>query len=127
MTWNKQYSYFNTKKVMSGGRSYDSKFEAGYGQELELRKKAGDIEGFDTHLRIPLEVNGYVVCDYYIDFAVYHKDGSTEYVETKGYMTDVFKLKWKLFCALFEDDEKYKLTLIMQGKQNAPKMRKSKK
>jgi len=126
MTWNKQYRYFNTKKIISGGRSYDSKFEAGYGQELELRKKAGDIKEFETHLRIPLEVNNYVVCDYYVDFAVYHNDGSIEYVETKGYSTDVFKLKWKLFCALYEDNPNVRITLIMQGKQRPPKLRKVK-
>lgn len=125
MTWNKSYRYFNTAKSTVNGKQYDSKFEGGYAQELELRKKAGDIEDFDSHLRMPLEVNGYVVCDYYIDFAVYYKDGSVEYVETKGYATDVWKLKWKLFCALYEDDENVKISLVMQGKQRPPKLRKS--
>ena len=125
--WTQKNRYFSTKKVEYGGRSYDSAFEAGYGQELELRLKANDIAGFDTHLRIPLEVNGYHVCDYYIDFAIYHNDETIEYVETKGYATDVWKLKWKLFCALYEDDPNVKLTLIMQGSQRPPKIRKSKK
>jgi len=125
--WTKQNRYFNTRKVNTFGRQYDSKFEAAYGQELEFRKRAGEIEDYDTHLRMPLEVNGYVVCDYYIDFAIYHKDGTTEYVETKGYATDTWKLKWKLFCALYEDDESCKITLVMQGKQRPPKLRKIKK
>lgn len=124
--WNKQYSYFKTPKVKVGDKSYDSKFEAGYGQELELRKKAKDIKDFDTHVRIPLEVNGYTIANYYIDFVIHHTDETIEYVETKGYATDVWKLKWKLFCALYEDKEDVKITLIMQGKGKAPKMRKSK-
>ena len=126
MVWNKRYVYYNTKKVKVNGKQYDSKFEAGKGQELELLKKSGEIVDFDTHLRIPLQVNGYHICDYYIDFAVYHKDETTEYIETKGYPTEVWKLKWKLFCALYEDDPNVKITLEMQGKQNPPKLRKVK-
>lgn len=127
MVWTKQHRYFNTKKVDVGGYQYDSKFEAAYAQELKLREKAGDIIGFTPHERIPLEVNGYRVCDYYIDFVVDHTDGTTEYVECKGYSTDVWRLKWKLFCALYEDKPNVKITLVMQGKQRPPKIRKIKK
>ena len=124
MTWNKRTRYFNTAKVLSYNKVYDSKFEAQYAMLLEQALKDKQIEGFESHVRIPLVVNGYTVCDYYIDFAVFHHDGSTEYIETKGYPTEVWKLKWKIFCALFEDDERYKITLEMQGKQRAPKIRK---
>lgn len=123
--WNKKYSYFKTPKVKIGDKQYDSKFEAGYGQELELRLKGKAIKYFDTHVRIPLEVNGYTIANYYIDFVVGHNDGTTEYVETKGYATDVWKIKWKLFCAIYEDKEDVTITLIMQGKQKPPKIRKA--
>lgn len=127
MTWTKKYSYYNTAKVITNGTQYDSKFEAAKAEELNILLQAGEILGFDSHLRIPLIVNGYTVCDYYIDFAVYHKDGiTTEYIEMKGYPTDVWKLKWKLFCALYEDKEDVKITLEMQGKQRPPKIRKAK-
>lgn len=124
--WQKKYSYYNTKKSTVNGKTYDSKFEAGYAEELEKRKNSGEIVGFETHQRLPLEVNGYVVADYYIDFVVNYPDGLIEYVETKGYPTDVWKLKWRLFCALYKDKENCKITLIMQGKQKAPKLRKRK-
>lgn len=124
--WNQQTRYVNTKKVSYGGKAYDSKFEASYGQELELRLKAKDIAGFDTHLRIPLVVNKCVVCDYYIDFAIYHNDETVEYVETKGFAMPAWKLKWKLFCALFQDDPNIKITLVMQGKPYNPRMRRVK-
>jgi hypothetical protein len=100
-----------------GNRSYDSKFEGSYGQELELRLKADEIKAYETHVRMPLMVNGYHIGDYYIDFAVYHNDETVEYVETKGYATDVWKLKWKIFCATHEDDPNVKITLVMQGKK----------
>jgi len=121
MTWNKTYAYYKTKKQ----GAYDSKFEAGYGQELEFRKKAKEIKGYDTHVRTPLVVNGYTVCDYYIDFIIYHNDNSLEYVETKGYATDVWKLKWKIFCAIYEDKENVKITLVMQGKGYKPRLKKA--
>lgn len=127
MTWTQKTKYFNTKKVNYNNKAYDSKFEADYGATLELRKRSGEIEGFDTHIRIPLIVNEYTVCDYYIDFIIYHKDGTEEYVETKGWATPVFKLKWKIFCALYEDDPQKKITLIMQGKNYKPRLRKTRK
>jgi len=123
--WLKSNRYFNTKKVTNQLGRWDSKFEAAYAQELDLRVKAKDIAGYDAHLRIPLEVNGYVVCDYYIDFAIYHHDGTTEYVETKGKAEPVWRLKWKLFCALYEDKPDVKISLVMQGKQYNPRMRRA--
>jgi hypothetical protein len=124
MTWTKKYSYYNTKKVITNGTQYDSKFEAAKAQELEILLKAKEIQGYDPHYRIPLIVNGYTVADYYIDFAVYHNDETVEYIEMKGYPTDVWKLKWRIFCALYEDNENVKITLEMQGKQRPPKLRK---
>lgn len=124
MVWNKKTSYYNTKKIKTGGTLYDSKFEAAKGLELRALQNAKEIQGFDTHLRLPLVVNGYVVCDYYIDFAVYHNDETVEYIEMKGYPTDAWKLKWKLFCALHEDDPNVKITLEMQGKGYNPRLRK---
>lgn len=121
--WTKRNSYFNTAKVKTNGTQYDSKFEAFFGLKFEQMKKRGEIKGYDPHYRIPLVVNGYVVADYYVDFAVYHLDDTVEYVECKGYPTEVWKLKWKLFCALFEDDPKVKITLEMQGKQKPPRLR----
>lgn len=125
MTWTKRTNYFNTKKVSYNGKSYDSKFEAYFGMKYEQMLKKGEIKGFDPHYRIPLIVNGYNVSNYFVDFAVYHNDDTIEYIECKGYPTDVWKLKWRLFCALYEDDPNVKITLEMQGSQKPPKLRKS--
>jgi hypothetical protein len=125
--WYQKNAYYHTKKVSTEGGLYDSKFEAAKAQELELLKKAGEIKGFDAHLRIPLIVNGYTVCDYYVDFAVYHNDDTTEFIECKGYPTSVFKLKWKLFCALYEDDPNTKITLELQRGSYKPRLRKVRK
>jgi hypothetical protein len=123
MMWYKSNAYFSTKK---SGKN-DSKFEAGYAQKLELEKKAGKIRDYEEQVIIPLEVNGRIVKDYKIDFVVYHHDGTTEYVETKGWFTDVFRLTWKIFLALYEDQPNVKISLVCQGKGYKPKLRKVKK
>ena len=117
--------YYNTKKQ----GKYDSNFEAGYGAGLELRVKAKDIQSFETHQKIELNVGNFHICNYYIDFVVYHNDGTIEYVETKGYPTTVWRLKWKLFEALFSEKEGVKLTVVYQAtnRYKVPKARRIKK
>lgn len=112
------------KKQEYNGFRYDSGFEASYAMELDLRVKAKDIERYDRQVNLSLEVNGYAVCTYRIDFIIHHLDGTLEYVECKGYQTDVWKLKWKLFEALYTDKPDVKLTIVQQGRYKPPKLRK---
>lgn len=116
----------NSKKQIVNGFRYDSGFEAQYGMFLESELKAKRIIKFGRQINLPLVVNDYKVCYYRIDFIVYHLDGTTEYVEVKGYQTDVWKLKWKLFESLFSDNPDVKLTIIQQGNYRPPKLRKIK-
>jgi len=104
---------------------FDSKFEAQQAIELDMLKKAGEIIRWEAHKVLPLVVNGYLIRNYEIDFVVY-RDGETEYIETKGYADRDFINKWKLFEALYTGPGN-KLTLVMQGKQRPPKLRKFKK
>lgn len=124
MTYYQKTYFKNAKKSEYKGSIYDSKFEANYAAELDLLLKAGEIIKWERQVKIPLIVNGYIICNYYIDFVVY-RDGETEYVECKGYPTEVWKLKWKIFEALYDKPEN-KLTVIMQGKQKPPKKHKMK-
>ena len=102
------------KKSEFGGSIYDSKFEASCAADLELLKKAGEITRWERQVKIPLEVNGYLIANYYIDFVSYHKDGTVEYIEAKGYATPVWRMKWKLFEALYADKPGVILTVIKQ-------------
>lgn len=113
--------YYQTKKA---GKN-DSKFEGGKARELELLKKTGAIKDYQEQVKLDLIVNGYLVCTYRIDFVIYHLDGTTEYLETKGYATEAWKLKWKLFEALF-DQPGNKLTVEYQGKSWRPQRRRLK-
>lgn len=90
---------YNARKTPYRGVTYDSAREAKYAFELDMRKRAGQIDGWERQVPIKLHAHGKPICTYKIDFVVY-RNGITEYVEVKGYETDVWKLKWKLFAAL---------------------------
>lgn len=108
----KQNKYSNVLQTYNG-RSYRSKKEAAYAMELDIRKKGKDITDWEYEPRIELKgENGAVVAHYKVDFKLYHKDGSIEYVEVKGFETDVWRLKWKLFEDKFGHDHNIKLTIV---------------
>lgn len=94
------------------GTSYDSKQESYYAMWLdsELRKKR--IKKWEKQVKIELKVKGYKICDYYMDFVVYHLDGTKEFVEIKGFPTPVWRLKYKIFEALYGDKKNVKLTVV---------------
>ena len=119
--WNSKTSYYTVKKA---GKN-DSKFEAGVAQQLELRKKAKDIVDYQEQVKIPLIVNGFLVCNYYIDFVIQHVGGEVEYLEAKGFSTPTWKLKWKLFEALYDKHGNI-LTVEFQGKSWKPQRRRIK-
>jgi len=96
-SWNK----YKAVKQTYNGYSYDSKFEASFAQDLDLRKKAKDITDWERQFKISLDVNGYHLCNYFCDFRIHHNDGSFELVETKGIETEVYRLKRKLLEALW--------------------------
>lgn len=116
MTWYHQTrGGWNKAKTCSYKNSiYDSRFEASYAMELDARLQAGEFKSWDRQKTLPLIVNGYTVCTYKIDFIIHHNDGSTEYVETKGYATPLWRLKWKLFEALYSELPDVILTVVQQ-------------
>jgi len=108
-------SKYHNKKVTIDGRTFDSKAEARYYQELKLRLKAGDIKDFTCQPRINLlpsfTKQGRKVrpMTYIADFKIAHNDGSIEYIDVKGMETEAFKLKRKLFDFLYRDQQ---LTIV---------------
>lgn len=92
------------------GRTYMSKGEAGYAAELDLRKRAGEIKEIIPQYRLSLDVNGYHICNYIVDFKVVMADDTIEFHEYKGFETDLWRIKWKLAEAIYGKD--YKLVVI---------------
>ena len=96
---------YGAKKTEYNGVVYDSKREASYAQELDLKKNekqpAERVVHVERQWRIRLNVNDVKICDHIIDFWVEYADGHIELVEVKGYETAVWKIKRKLLEATF--------------------------
>lgn len=87
---------YGAKRTEFNGKVFDSKFEAGVAQELELRKKAGDIADYETQYKVevwahrPDGTPAFKV-SHKVDFRVHLNDGSFELLEAKGVETTDYK------------------------------------
>ena len=109
----KTRSKYKNKPKDQGRYTYHSIKEAKYAQDLGFRQKAGDIQSWERQVKVQLfGEHGSHVCDYYVDFLVHHNDGHLEYVEVKGFQTDVWRLKWKLFEDKFKGVPDVELTIV---------------
>ena len=93
----------SSQKTAYRGVVYASKSEARYAAHLDLLKKAGVIKAWEGQVRWALIVGGEKVCTIVPDFRVTLADGSVELHEVKGYATALWKLKRKLFEALYPE------------------------
>jgi hypothetical protein len=94
---------FKAKKQEYDGKWYHSKGEAAYAQELDWLKRGGEIKTWERQVKVPLKVNGVLICNYYVDFRVITKHDTVQYHEYKGYETSEWKMKWQLFTALLPE------------------------
>jgi hypothetical protein len=97
---------------------YASKFEASYAAELDLRMKGKDIVSWEKQKTLDLRVNGQHITSYKIDFIVHYPDGHREFVETKGFPTADWIIKWRLLEALFADFKEHPDDCMLLVKQN---------
>ncbi len=111
---------YGAKRTQFNGRAYDSKFEAGVAQELELRKKAGDIVDYDTQFKVEMwayDQNGdkAMRVTHKVDFRIHHNDGSYELYEAKGFEAPDYRMRrrWlEVFWLPFNPDHTY--TVVKQ-------------
>jgi len=99
----KKGSKYNNVSQNYNGNHYDSKKEAAYAKELDLRVKAKDIKSWERQVKVSLDVNDYHITNYYLDFKIIHNDDSIEWIEVKGFETEVWRLKKKLFEAKLQE------------------------
>lgn len=100
---------FGNKKVVVDGISFDSTKESVHYGKLKLLKQAGEIEDFFCQVKFSIDVNNKHIANYFLDFEVWHIDGSKEFIDIKGFdtkkkkyiTTDVFQLKKKLVEAIY--------------------------
>lgn len=99
----KKPSKYHAQKTVVGGVEYDSKKESKRAQELEYLEKLGKIKNLQKQVRFILQ-DGYVnnqgqkirPISYIADF-VYEEDGKKIIEDSKGFRTEVFLIKKKLF------------------------------
>ena len=110
----KRKSKFNNEKTIVDDILFDSKKEADYYLELQILKKAGVVTDFELQPKFVLQPSYYKdgkkiqAITYKADFKVFYKDGRVEIVDTKGFETQVFKIKKKMLEYLYPD-----ITLII--------------
>lgn len=100
-------SKYGNRKVTVDGLLFDSKGEASRWLELCLLEKAKEISGLKRQVRYSLYSNDMHICDYVADFE-YSQNGAIITEDFKGVVTDLFKLKAKLFEA--QEGRKVKIT-----------------
>lgn len=98
--WRMWHKY-GARRTEYNGILYASKREAEYAQELDLRVRIGEIVSWERQIPFELVVAGTKICRYILDFVEIDKDGNRTYIEVKGFPTPEWKLKFKLFKALF--------------------------
>lgn len=82
---------FHAQPITIDNIRFDSKKEARYYQDLQLRKKAGEIIQFLR--QVPFHLPGNVI--YRVDFLEFHSDDTVHFVDVKGMQTPEFILKQK--------------------------------
>lgn len=106
------YSKYRAKKVEVDGIKFDSKREANRYCELKLLEKANEIRNLELQPRFLLQDKfvdkhgkTHRKIEYVADFLYINKDDKAIVEDVKGVMTDVYKLKKKLFLKIY--DEQY--------------------
>jgi hypothetical protein len=109
----KRSKFKNKRCLCLSKHSHASKFEASYCNLLLARKHRGEILSYTVQESFNLNVNNLFICAHIVDFIVMNKDNMAEVHETKGVETDVWKLKYKLFRALYPS-----ITYLVVTKKN---------
>lgn len=92
-------SKYGAKKTVLDGIRFDSMAEAEYYLILKAQKLRGEIADFILQPKIYLSAAKIL---FKPDYLVINLDGSRFFVDVKGMMTPVFKLKlrlWKAYCS----------------------------
>ncbi len=84
------------------GRVYASKAECRFAAELDIQKRCAAIA--DWTAQVPYAIvwpGGRLICQHIVDFEVIENDGRIKVFEVKGWQSEVWRLKRKLFAAMY--------------------------
>lgn len=97
----RRHKYGAAATIVDGIR-FDSKAEAKRYSELKLLERAGSISQLELQPSFDFIIKGMPCGSYRGDFR-YQENGKDVVEDVKGYRTDVYRLKRKLFKALFPE------------------------
>lgn len=108
MWYQSKKSKYHAQKTVLDGIKFDSKKEANRYAELRLMERAGLIKGLQRQVRFELipafDVDGkhYRPTSYVADFVYTDTKSGKQVVEDcKGFRTDIYRLKAKMFAHKF--------------------------
>ena len=93
----KKKSKYNATKIIKHEIKFHSKLEASYYDFLLTQIADKKVKYFLT--QIPFRLDGGI--KYIVDFQLFMADGQVRYVDIKGFMTDMSKLKIKQTIAKY--------------------------
>lgn len=100
----KKNEKYKNKKTVIGNYVFDSKKESNYYLKLKMMNDLGLIKDLKLQEKFELqpkyknaEGKNIRSINYIADFTYYDLDGKLHVIDTKGYRTEVYKLKKKLF------------------------------
>lgn len=123
-TIGKTFNKYGAKRTEFNGKIYDSKFEANVAQDLETRKRAGDIKDYDTQFRLDVNIynsNNEIVCTkrHKVDFRLHLNDGSYELLEAKGIINADYQWRRDIVVGIWLSEHKdYTYTVIKNISNN---------
>lgn len=89
-----KFSKYKNKRVVNSLGSFDSMLEFKHYETLLLRERAGEIKSLARQVSIKLGINDKCRIAYRADFVFFDvKQGEWVVFDSKGFETDVFKLK----------------------------------
>ena len=98
-------SKYRNKITLYNGMKFDSTKEANYCKRLDLlhsaKLESDRVLKYERQVPYIFSMSGTLICTYKLDFKVYYADGRVEYVDVKGFKTDVYIIKKKLMKAFY--------------------------
>ena len=98
------YSKYRAKPCVIDGIRFASQKEGRRYKELRLLEKAEKISELRLQVKYPMWVNFNHICNYIGDFEYEDEIGAIITEDTKGVRTPIYRLKRKLFKALYGKD-----------------------
>ena len=104
-TWNKNAARVKGYRSCkcSQGHIHHSRGEAGYCDVLAILKRGRKIKGYEIQKKFELTAHGKHITNHYPDFLVTELDGSIRVDEYKGFATEIWRIKMKMFKAQYPE------------------------